>query len=37
MSWQRLRVQVQPEQPGKNPVLQSFAAERFHVGATHVV
>ena len=37
MSWQRLPVQVQPVLPGTIPVLQWFAAERFHVGATHVV
>ena len=37
MSWQHLPVQVQPVLPGTIPVLQWFAAERFHVGATHVV
>lgn len=37
MSWQQLPVQVEPVLPGTIPVLQWFAAERFHVGATHVV
>ncbi|PIM51959.1 8-oxo-dGTP diphosphatase MutT [Roseateles chitinivorans] len=37
MSWQHLPVQVQPVLPGTIPVLQWFAAERFHVGLTHVV
>lgn len=37
MSWQRLPVQVQPVLPGTIPVLQWFAAERFHVGGTHLV
>ncbi|OWQ93680.1 8-oxo-dGTP diphosphatase MutT [Roseateles aquatilis] len=37
MSWQSLPVQVAPVLPGTIPVLQWFAAERFHVGATHVV
>ncbi len=36
MSWQRLPVQVQPVLPGTIPVLQWFAVERAHVGATHV-
>ena len=36
MSWQQLPVQVQPVLPGTIPVLQWFAAERDHTGATHL-
>jgi 8-oxo-dGTP diphosphatase len=35
MSWQALPVQVAPVLPGTIPVLNWFAAERGHVGATH--
>ena len=35
MSWQTLPVQVAPVLPGTIPVLNWFAAERGHVGATH--
>lgn len=34
-SWERLPVQVQPVLPGTVPVLQWFAQERLHAGATH--
>ena len=36
MAWQQLPVQVQPVLPGTLPVLRWFAAERGHVGITHV-
>ena len=36
MSWQTLPVQVRPVLPGTLPVLRWFAAERGHIGATHV-
>lgn len=36
MAWCRLPVPVQPVLPGTIPVLQWFAAERGHVGATHL-
>ena len=36
MSWQTLPVQQQPVLPGTIPVLQWFAEERGHAGATHV-
>ena len=35
MAWQTLPVDVRPVLPGTVPVLQWFAAERGHVGATH--
>jgi len=35
MAWQTLPVQVVPVLPGTVPVLQWFAAERGHAGATH--
>ena len=35
MAWQTLPVQVAPVLPGTIPVLQWFAQERGHVGATH--
>jgi 8-oxo-dGTP diphosphatase len=35
MAWENLPVQQQPVLPGTIPVLQWFAAERGHVGATH--
>lgn len=35
MAWERLPVQVTPVLPGTVPVLQWFAAERGHRGATH--
>ncbi len=35
MAWQELPVQVEPVLPGTIPVLQWFAAERGHAGATH--
>ena len=35
MSWQALPVRVSPVLPGTIPVLDWFAAERGHVGATH--
>ena len=35
MAWQTLPVQVAPVLPGTLPVLQWFALERGHVGATH--
>ena len=34
MAWQRLPVQVAPVLPGTRPVLEWFAEERGHVGAT---
>lgn len=34
-SWERLPVLVQPVLPGTVPVLQWFAQERLHAGATH--
>jgi len=34
MAWQRLPVQVGPVLPGTLPVLEWFAQERGHVGAT---
>jgi 8-oxo-dGTP diphosphatase len=36
MAWQTLPVQVQPVLPGTIPVLEWFAQERGHTGATHV-
>jgi 8-oxo-dGTP diphosphatase len=36
MAWQTLPVQVQPVLPGTIPVLEWFAQERGHAGATHV-
>ncbi len=36
MAWADLPVQVQPVLPGTIPVLQWFAAERGHVGPTHL-
>lgn len=36
-SWEQLPVQVQPVLPGTVPVLQWFAQERQHAGATHFV
>lgn len=36
MAWAELPVQVQPVLPGTIPVLQWFAAERGHDGATHL-
>jgi len=36
MAWADLPVQVKPVLPGTIPVLQWFAAERGHVGATHL-
>lgn len=36
-SWEQLPVQVQPVLPGTVPVLQWFAQERQHVGATHLI
>ena len=36
MAWASLPVQVQPVLPGTLPVLAWFAAERQHVGATHL-
>jgi 8-oxo-dGTP diphosphatase len=36
MAWQELPVQMQPVLPGTIPVLQWFAAERGHEGATHL-
>jgi 8-oxo-dGTP diphosphatase len=36
-SWERLPVQVQPVLPGTVPVLQWFALERKHFGATHLI
>ncbi|MFN3861332.1 MAG: NUDIX domain-containing protein [Roseateles sp.] len=36
MAWCQLPVQVKPVLPGTIPVLQWFAAERGHVGATHL-
>ncbi len=36
MAWAELPVQVQPVLPGTIPVLQWFAAERGHTGATHL-
>jgi 8-oxo-dGTP diphosphatase len=36
-SWERLPVQVQPVLPGTVPVLQWFAQERQHSGATHLI
>lgn len=36
-SWQQLPVQVQPVLPGTVPVLDWFAAERAHQGATHSI
>jgi 8-oxo-dGTP diphosphatase len=36
MAWQTLPVQVRPVLPGTVPVLQWFAQERAHAGATHV-
>ena len=35
MAWQTLPVQVAPVLPGTVPVLEWFAQERGHVGATH--
>jgi 8-oxo-dGTP diphosphatase len=35
MAWQTLPVEVTPVLPGTIPVLQWFAEERHHVGATH--
>jgi len=35
MAWEQLPVQSQPVLPGTIPVLQWFAEERGHVGATH--
>jgi 8-oxo-dGTP diphosphatase len=35
MAWQTLPVQVRPVLPGTVPVLQWFALERGHAGATH--
>jgi len=35
MCWQTLPVTVRPVLPGTIPVLQWFAAERGHQGATH--
>lgn len=35
-AWADLPVQVKPVLPGTIPVLQWFAAERGHVGATHL-
>lgn len=36
-SWEQLPVQVQPVLPGTVPVLQWFAQERQHAGATHFI
>ncbi len=36
-SWEGLPVQVQPVLPGTVPVLQWFAQERSHAGATHLI
>jgi 8-oxo-dGTP diphosphatase len=36
MAWQTMPVQVRPVLPGTVPVLQWFAQERAHAGATHV-
>ncbi|MFG6458800.1 NUDIX domain-containing protein [Roseateles sp. BYS96W] len=36
MAWAELPVQVQPVLPGTIPVLQWFAEERQHIGATHL-
>ena len=36
MAWQTLPVQVRPVLPGTVPVLQWFAQERGHAGATHI-
>ncbi|MFN3304229.1 MAG: NUDIX domain-containing protein [Roseateles sp.] len=36
MAWGQLPVQVRPVLPGTIPVLQWFAAERGHAGATHL-
>ncbi len=36
MAWGQLPVQVKPVLPGTIPVLQWFAAERGHAGATHL-
>lgn len=36
-SWEQLPVQVQPVLPGTVPVLDWFAVERAHKGATHFV
>lgn len=36
-SWEQLPVQVQPVLPGTVPVLDWFAKERAHSGATHLV
>lgn len=36
MAWADLPVQVKPVLPGTIPVLQWFAAERGHTGATHL-
>lgn len=36
MAWADLPVQVKPVLPGTIPVLQWFAAERGHAGATHL-
>ena len=36
-SWEQLPVQVQPVLPGTVPVLDWFAAERGHQGATHFI
>jgi len=36
-SWEGLPVQVQPVLPGTVPVLQWFAQERLHAGATHLI
>ncbi len=36
MAWQTLPVQVRPVLPGTIPVLEWFAQERGHAGATHV-
>ena len=36
-SWEQLPVQVRPVLPGTVPVLDWFAKERAHLGATHLV
>jgi 8-oxo-dGTP diphosphatase len=36
-SWEQLPVQVQPVLPGTVPVLEWFAVERAHQGATHFI
>jgi 8-oxo-dGTP diphosphatase len=36
-SWEQLPVQVRPVLPGTVPVLDWFATERVHLGATHFV